>query len=258
MRVAHEFLEIPQRLTESLYSQYLQLESDTYTTIHTAVYARNRVQPHVVTFSDETYLVKWCLEQEVPEAIVGGFFRRDKGLPLGELWQSGEQRVSESFDRPWGQLRGCLHIDRDHVSADYRHLLPKEPGGDLLQAGPLLVSNGEVSPSVLSDFEGFSRGAHQFDSDITTERHPRAAIGISDSHIFTVVCDGRSSTDAGMYLHELATYMKDLGCTQALNLDGGGSATLVSNMELINKPRDINHSLLLGRPIYNAIVFEPL
>ncbi|MCP4452629.1 MAG: phosphodiester glycosidase family protein, partial [Planctomycetes bacterium] len=58
-------------------------------------------------------------------------------------------------------------------------------------------------------------------------RHPRSAIGWNARHIFLVVVDGRQKDLAvGMTLPELADLMGDLKCTDALNLDGGGSSTL--------------------------------
>jgi hypothetical protein len=57
----------------------------------------------------------------------------------------------------------------------------------------------------LHDPEGFVAGAHQFDSDITSGRHPRAALGASDNELIALVCDGRrTGIDAGLTLAELA------------------------------------------------------
>ena len=67
--------------------------------------------------------------------------------------------------------------------------------------------------------------------------NPRTAIGyISENHYVFVVSDGRTSESAGLSLSELATFMKNLGCTQAYNLDGGGSSTMYYNGSVINNP----------------------
>jgi exopolysaccharide biosynthesis protein len=59
------------------------------------------------------------------------------------------------------------------------------------------------------------------------ERHPRAAVGWNDEFYFLVQVDGRQKgVAAGMTLAELASYLVRLGCKEAMNLDGGGSATL--------------------------------
>ena len=106
--------------------------------------------------------------------------------------------------------------------------------------------------------EGFSAGARQFDSDITAGRYPRAALAIAGERILAAACDGRSKRDAGMTLGELASALVTLGATEALNLDGGGSASLIHGGRLRNRPREEHGAdLLEGRPIVTAIVFDP-
>ncbi len=61
-----------------------------------------------------------------------------------------------------------------------------------------------------------------------------------------------------MTLGELAGALITLGATEALNLDGGGSASLVHGGRLRNSPREEHGAELLeGRPIVTAIVFDP-
>ncbi len=119
-----------------------------------------------------------------------------------------------------------------------REELPAAPRGDLLQAGPLLVREGRSLVVDGVDLEGFSAGRRQFDSDITRGRHPRAALGVGSGLVWAVACDGRSDEDAGMTLAELADYMVRLGVESAINLDGGGSTSLVLGGQLVNRPRD--------------------
>ncbi len=116
---------------------------------------------------------------------------------------------------------------------------PRPPGrrGDLLQAGPLLVADGAVVFDPGADREGFSAGGGQFDSDITDGRHPRAALGVSEDSLVAVACDGRrSGVDGGLSMLELAEVMVELGAESAINLDGGGSTTLVHRGHLLNRP----------------------
>lgn len=65
-------------------------------------------------------------------------------------------------------------------------------------------------------------------NSFNTARHPRSLIGTThDGHILFIVVDGRQPGYAdGMSLFELRALARSLGCTDALNLDGGGSATL--------------------------------
>ena len=140
--------------------------------------------------------------------------------------------------------------------APREHLAP-EPPGDLLQAGPLLVSGGR---SVIDgeDREGFSTGASQFDSDITEGRYPRCALGVGQSQLLVLCCDGRrSGLDGGLDLGELARLMIRFGAEEAINLDGGGSATLVHRKHLLNRPySDYDQPAPESRPVVTALLFD--
>ena len=70
-------------------------------------------------------------------------------------------------------------------------------------------------------------------------RHPRTAIGWNEEHLFLVVVDGRQEgLSAGMTYPELSSLMRRLGCTHAMNLDGGGSSTLWLDGHIMNAPSD--------------------
>ena len=171
------------------------------------------------------------------EALVGGFFVRPEGLPLGEVRTRGVARRHVPFAAPWDDVRACVHVRGGVAGIAPRNELPAAPRGDLLQAGPLLVRDGVPVFRREDDVEGFRAGKAQFDSDITDGRYPRAALGLADGKLFAVACDGRSRHDAGLTLEELAALMVALGCAVALNLDGGGSTSLVSGGRLRNRPR---------------------
>jgi exopolysaccharide biosynthesis protein len=81
-------------------------------------------------------------------------------------------------------------------------------------------------------------------------RHPRTAVGWNKEHIFLVEVDGRQSNiSIGMTFPELAGYLAKLGCEQAMNLDGGGSATLWAFGMVMNSPSEGEE-----RPAPNALV----
>jgi hypothetical protein len=225
------------------------------TTVHVATYTD--VDVRVALVRGQT-LAGWCAARGVDEAIVGGFFTRPGLEPLGELRTRGVLRRHAGFDDPWARVRACVHICGGAVAIAGRDELPATPRGDLLQAGPLLVRDGRAVYERASDPEGFSAGAHQFDSDITAERHPRAALALAGDRVLAVVCDGRSRADAGLTLEELAAVLVDLGAERALNLDGGGSATLIAGGRLRNRPRaGFNVPEPGGRAIATALTFTP-
>jgi hypothetical protein len=228
------------------------------TTLHVASFASGAVRPRIVRVPARRTLVAWCRAHDVADAVVGGFFVRPHAFPLGELRIDGARRPSVAFDSPWDGLRSCLHLDRGMARIAPRAELEPDPPGDLLQAGPLLVRDGASAIDSGCDPEGFSAGSRQFDSDITRGRYPRAALALAPRRLIVAVSDGRTGREAGLTLTELAETLVDLGAVDAINLDGGGSASLVFGSRLRNRPHE-EHGLeiLGGRPVATAITFEP-
>jgi hypothetical protein len=212
----------------------------------------------VVHFDPPERLDHWCAERGHAEAIVGGFYLRDPFRPLGDVWVNGASVDHEPVAEPWVRARACVHVD-GAVRLAARAALPTNPLGDLLHAGPLLVRDGR---SVIdgTDPEGFSAGAAQFDSDITAGRHPRAALGVGENELLAVCCDGRrTGLDAGLDLPELADLLIAFGAREAINLDGGGSTTLVHRGHLLNRPYStVDQPAPESRPIVTALVFTTL
>jgi hypothetical protein len=228
------------------------------TTLHVAAYDLAAVTPRIVVLERAMPLVRRCHERGVRDAIVGGFSIRAFDEPLGEVRIAGRPQRSTPFDAPWGAVRACLHVHGDAVRIARRDALPAAPAGDLLQAGPLLVADNRSAVAGGADPEGFSAGARQFDSDITDGRYPRAALARGGRRLLAVACDGRTRRDAGMTLAELAEALVALGAEEAINLDGGGSASLVHAGRLRNRPREEHGiDLLEGRPIVTAVVVAP-
>jgi hypothetical protein len=227
------------------------------TRAHVAAYPAASTRVRVELMDPPAPLASWCAEGGARNALVGGFFVREHGTPLGDLWIDGERATTVPFDEPWRGTRSCVAIAGDRIALASRDELPDRPSGDLLQAGPLLVAGHRPVIHEGVDPEGFSANARQFDSDITTGRYPRAALGTLPGWILAVACDGRSEDDAGLTMRELAELMADLGADRAINLDGGGSTSLVYDGLLRNTPREEHGiELLVGRPVSTALVFE--
>lgn len=104
---------------------------------------------------------------------------------------------------------------------------------EMLGGFPKIVKDGQNYVSTGYYEEG---GASTFHTD----RHPRTAIGFSadSSKIFFVTVDGRQSFSAGIDLYELADFMIAIGVDYAVNLDGGGSTTMVVRGDIVNSPSD--------------------
>ena len=93
------------------------------------------------------------------------------------------------------------------------------------------------------------------------ELHPRTAVGYdTDSgRLLLLVIDGRQDFSRGYTMLELARMMKQLGAEEALNLDGGGSSTMVTlrptgRTRVANSPSDGQQ-----RPVPNGLgfVYQP-
>jgi hypothetical protein len=226
------------------------------TTVYVVRYPRAAVRPRVQVFRQPRRLDHWCAKHDVREAIVGGFYRRAPFRPLGDVWVDGREVAGERFPARYARLRPALHAGDGGIRIARRAALPPRPDGDLLQAGPLLVADGRIAFDPASDAEGFSAAAEQFDSDITDGRHPRAAIGLGDGHVTVAACDGRRSRiDDGLTMLELAELMLGLGCAVAMNLDGGGSTTLVHRGHLLNRPySEQDQPAPASRPIVTALL----
>lgn len=229
------------------------------TTVHAASYDRGAYTVGAVILDHPQPLVRWCEQHDVRHAIVGGFFLRPDFQPLGEVWIAGQRHDTVAFDDPWDALRGCVEIHEGLIRVARRDEIPARPAGDLLQAGPLLVKGGQRAIEEGDDSEGFSAGAHQFDSDITDGRYPRAALALTEHKVLAVACDGRNRRDAGMTLTELADTLVELGAIDAINLDGGGSASLVHDGRLRNRPREEHGvDLIEGRRVVSALTFRDI
>lgn len=77
------------------------------------------------------------------------------------------------------------------------------------------------------------------------ELHPRTAVGIDrdTGDVLILVVDGRQTFSRGATMVEMANLMIDLGADEALNLDGGGSSTMVARrptgtVGVVNTPSD--------------------
>ena len=102
-----------------------------------------------------------------------------------------------------------------------------------LSFGPALIENGVTAASFNNVSIDTNLGNHDIQGN-----NPRTGVGIIDeNHFVFVVVDGRSSGySRGVSLEEFAQIFQDLGCTDAYNIDGGGSATMYFMGRVVNNP----------------------
>ncbi len=163
-------------------------------------------------------VVRNSIIYEVARAAIG--FTQSGEVQI--TWVTTRNDSLFSWRRPPSNREGrpALPLDYDEAEA--------WPVTEALGAGPMLVTDGHIR--VTADEEVF------FGSSIPST-HPRTAVGRTrDGSLILLVVDGRQPESRGVNLQELAAIMHDLGAVDALNLDGGGSTTLVVNGTLLNKP----------------------
>jgi hypothetical protein len=129
-----------------------------------------------------------------------------------------------------------------------RRMVPDVGELEMLVGGtPRIVLNGEN----VAGEEGFTeRTAHSF----MFNRHPRTAVGVSrdSTLLYFLTVDGRQEASAGMTLPEFADLMISIGVYQGLNLDGGGSTTMVVGGHVVNSPSDPTGE----RPVGNCLLLR--
>jgi exopolysaccharide biosynthesis protein len=97
--------------------------------------------------------------------------------------------------------------------------------------GPVLIRDGEIKITNNEELKFAGKGIN--------DKHPRTAMGYTkDGRLIILVIQGRSESSGGATLVQEAQILKDLGCWEALNLDGGGSSCLLVNGRETIKPSD--------------------
>lgn len=116
----------------------------------------------------------------------------------------------------------------------------------ILGGGPQLIKDGKlditnVQEKVLPAFRN--------------DRHPRTAIaGLTSGKLLLLTVDGRQpGISVGMSLDMLANLLLEFAADEAINLDGGGSTTMVVRDKVVNRPSDSSGE----RPVSDAILVFP-
>ncbi len=173
--------------------------------------------PSVFAMSDDLYGLR--LKQYDYEGIV---------IRNGEiLGRKTRDSASKQYRRSWPNMDTlAVYEDGSMKTFACDALTPEEylaqGAVHVFSFGPVLVSEGEIGPNVMNALDaGYNE--------------PRAAIGMAEPwHYIAIVVKGRPRDQyAGVHLDWLAEKMKELGCVEALNLDGGLTATMAFRGKLI-------------------------
>ena len=190
-------------------------------------------------------------------AINGSYFDMDAGNPVCYLRIDGKPvgentpAKTDSVNRKYYQYATlALRGGRARLAMPDSNRLWENSLSDsnIMTAGPMLLRKGEMVPQ-------------RDDRTFVTQRHNRTALGLRpDGTTLLVVADGRfKHTAEGLTLPELELVMRWLGCTEAINLDGGGSSTMYVKGKphggVVNYPSDNRqHDHEGQRPVSNAIL----
>ncbi|HUR20946.1 MAG TPA: phosphodiester glycosidase family protein [Vicinamibacterales bacterium] len=140
------------------------------------------------------------------------------GLDLPPALQALVPGVAVEVRHVWTSIHGLENEQLE--SAD--HIVN---GAGLLRRGGVPVTNWDVEKLSGTAF--------------IQARHPRTIIGVDRSgFVWLAVVDGRQETSVGMTFVELQRLADRLELTDALNLDGGGSSTMVVRGKIVNRPSD--------------------
>lgn len=205
-------------------------------------------------------------------AINGGFWKAN-GDPAGIL-KINHQWHGTPF-KPRGAIGWSLHGQKvliDQVMTNYPltelpvgkeiEVIPasnppyttKEDWKELehiVGGTPILVRNGLIVEDHSSEQTLLS---------FLTKKHPRTAVGIKGSGewVFVVVDSCFYGFFGGMTIQQLAEFMLELGCIEAVNLDGGGSSTMVLAGVVVNEPAGkLREGAKLVEAVSDAILILP-
>ncbi|MBE6236618.1 MAG: phosphodiester glycosidase family protein [Bacteroidales bacterium] len=111
-------------------------------------------------------------------------------------------------------------------SASYPEGAKKFAAKTAIGGGPLLIDNGKFKDTYVEELFNGSAGIGP------DTNQPRTAIGVTeDDKMILFVCEGRQMTEGvkGLTTADVANVLLDLGCVEAINLDGGGSSCMLIN-----------------------------
>ncbi len=147
--------------------------------------------------------------------------------------QSAVKFFRDSFPTlPFETVKSMKHTYRIHPEKnDFKRSFQKWKMQTAVGGGPVLLQNGEIKIANNEELK--------FTGKAIDDKHPRTAMGYTkEGKLIILVVQGRSESGSGASLTQEAQILKDLGCVEALNLDGGGSSCLLVNGKETIKPSD--------------------
>lgn len=189
-----------------------------------SAFANNQFGRNIIAYTSEI-----AQANDAVFAINGDYYGfRTDGIEIrnGVIYRDEPARMGLAF-----YLDGSMKVyDETQTSAEE---LLADGVWNTLSFGPGLIENNEVVSNLSTVEIDTNFGNHPIQGN-----QPRTGVGIIDeNHFVFVVVDGRSTGySRGASLTEFAQIFKDLGCTDAYNIDGGGSSTMYFMGRVVNNP----------------------
>ena len=168
----------------------------------------------------------FAVQEKAIVAVNATFFNMAEGYNVHYV-KVDDSIVAITDEKEFG-IRATGLFTADGEAAEISLWGPEREDAGVVSAEDAIVSG----PLLIDDLTDMPLDSISFNNN----RHPRTMVGITGSgHLLFVVVDGRQPGYAdGMSLFELRALAHSLGCTDALNLDGGGSTTMVVAGQGIN------------------------
>ncbi|WP_347110953.1 phosphodiester glycosidase family protein [Paenarthrobacter sp. S56] len=146
-----------------------------------------------------------------------------------------------------------LKIDADLLNSNDK-ALKTGAGTDVVNGGPMLVENGALNVTPKRDGMVHPNDSNSFYYGWVHKRNPRTIVGQdAQGRTLIVTADGRQTASLGLSIKEAADVARSLGMVNAMNLDGGGSTTMVQGGTVVNSPSDATGE----RPVGDALLLLP-
>ena len=167
-----------------------------------------------------------------------GIFGTDSEGRPNSYWVGTANGQNMFYDRPLPSIKGETKYSAVSTTMPAKPISwsPKHA----VTAGPVLLYDGKCP----FDFTETEKGKQYYYDNFEIIPYDlfgpgivpdRTAVGATaDGKIIIFVCDGRIQASRGALINELAMIMKGLGCVNAVNMDGGGSTTLICEGRRLN------------------------
>lgn len=198
--------------------------------IHIVEYGSNQYESYIGVTPSKKYTVEnFGNKMDALVAINGGyhgFNSPDQRGPITKL------QIDDQVVVPYNNLTilaqnglGQQHVD-SILSIDAMHhqvSIGSTEESSYIYSGPLLLQNG-IKTNV--------------DNKWGNARNPRTVVCTRGNKVLFIVVDGRRQDVKGMTLSETQSLLLDVGCENAINMDGGGSTTMyIKGYGVVNTPR---------------------